>query len=147
MEVCISFIPIHNRIADAISVDSLVAVEVRNWLIRELQADISVFDILGTIPISALSVKIVEMSKLLTKKFDAETQKDAPVDEEKGIVKTEIIEVAAVEKEALDVKLLSSSIPIMPAAEPFKNGIIEAIEEVGSSSDSEGSLVLVEAVE
>ena len=51
------------------TVDSLVAVEIRNWFIKELRADVSVFDILGAIPISTLAVKIAENSKLLAEKF------------------------------------------------------------------------------
>ena len=73
MEVCEPLQPL-NTFPNTYAVDSLVAIEVRNWLIRELQADVSVFDILGTIPISALTVKIVETSKLLANKFDTEKQ-------------------------------------------------------------------------
>ncbi|THC99493.1 hypothetical protein EYZ11_001042 [Aspergillus tanneri] len=46
-------------------VDSLKAVEVRNWLFRELKCDISVFDILSPIPLAKLSVNIAEKSKCL----------------------------------------------------------------------------------
>lgn len=87
-------------------VDSLVAVEVRNWLIRELQADISVIDILGTMPISALAIKIVETSRLLVNKFTGakvevdgvgETDNNADSKEEKD-EKEEKRKVQAVEK-------------------------------------------------
>ncbi|KAL1845792.1 Type I Iterative PKS [Diaporthe australafricana] len=46
-------------------VDSLKAVEVRNWLFRELKCDVSVFDILSPIPLTELSVKIASQSKYL----------------------------------------------------------------------------------
>lgn len=45
--------------------DSLVAVEVRNWIFRELKADVTVFDLLSQIPISALALKLGEKSKLI----------------------------------------------------------------------------------
>lgn len=46
-------------------VDSLKAVEVRNWLFRELKCDVSVFDILSPIPLTELSVKIASQSRYL----------------------------------------------------------------------------------
>lgn len=46
-------------------VDSLKAVEVRNWLFRELKCDVSVFDILSPIPLTELSVKIASQSKFV----------------------------------------------------------------------------------
>lgn len=46
-------------------VDSLKAVEVRNWLFRELKCDISVFDILSPMPLAKLSVNIAQKSKSL----------------------------------------------------------------------------------
>ncbi|KAJ6184264.1 hypothetical protein N7519_005565 [Penicillium mononematosum] len=46
-------------------VDSLKAVEVRNWLFRELKCDISVFDILSPMSLAKLSVNIAEKSKFL----------------------------------------------------------------------------------
>ena len=50
---------------NAYGVDSLVAVELRNWIFREIKADMSVFDILSSIPISALSAKIAANSALV----------------------------------------------------------------------------------
>jgi hypothetical protein len=44
-------------------VDSLTAVEIRAWSSRDLQSDISIFDILSNIPISALARIIVQRSK------------------------------------------------------------------------------------
>jgi hypothetical protein len=53
-------------------VGSLVAVDVSNWLIRELQADDSVFDILGTLPISAMAVKIAPYQQVSGKQVQHE---------------------------------------------------------------------------
>lgn len=49
----------------AFGVDSLVAVEVKNMIFRRLEADISVFDILSTMPLAKLAVKIVSKSKFV----------------------------------------------------------------------------------
>ncbi|KAI1618129.1 PKSN polyketide synthase for alternapyrone biosynthesis [Exophiala viscosa] len=46
-------------------IDSLKAVEVRNWLFREAKADISVFEILSPTPLNVLSTKIAAKSKAL----------------------------------------------------------------------------------
>lgn len=46
-------------------VDSLVAVEIRNWVFKELKAEVTVFDILSAVPITALSQAIAVKSKLL----------------------------------------------------------------------------------
>lgn len=47
------------------AVDSLKAIEVRNWIFNELQADVSVFEILSPIPLSRLAMKIVAKSSLV----------------------------------------------------------------------------------
>lgn len=52
--------PVHSY-----GVDSLVAVEVRNWIFRELKSDVSVFDILSSIPMSELATKIAAKSRLV----------------------------------------------------------------------------------
>lgn len=52
-------------------VDSLTAVEVRAWSFRELQSDISIFDIMSNIPIATLSRTIVTKSKLVPKEVVA----------------------------------------------------------------------------
>lgn len=57
-------------------VDSLKAVEVRNWLFRELKADISVFEILSPIPLQKLARKVASKSKLLKPEIAAEGEKD-----------------------------------------------------------------------
>lgn len=46
-------------------VDSLLAVEIRSWLFTEVQADISVFELLGNVPISALVKVILGKSKFV----------------------------------------------------------------------------------
>ena len=46
-------------------VDSLVAVEVRNWIFRECKADVSIFDVLSNMPLTALAAKIATKSKLV----------------------------------------------------------------------------------
>ncbi|KAF6820847.1 PKSN polyketide synthase for alternapyrone biosynthesis protein [Colletotrichum plurivorum] len=45
-------------------VDSLKAVEVRNWIFRELRCDVSVFDILSPSPLAKLAPRIVARSTL-----------------------------------------------------------------------------------
>ncbi|KAL8891990.1 MAG: hypothetical protein Q9192_005673 [Flavoplaca navasiana] len=44
-------------------VDSLVAVEVRTWVFKEIKADISVFDVLSNVPLTTLARTIVGRSK------------------------------------------------------------------------------------
>ena len=44
-------------------VDSLLAVEIRSWIFTEIQADISVFQLLSNVPISQLVRTMVEKSK------------------------------------------------------------------------------------
>jgi hypothetical protein len=46
-------------------VDSLTAVEVRAWSFRELQRDISIFDIMSNIPIASLARTMVKKSKIV----------------------------------------------------------------------------------
>lgn len=46
-------------------VDSLVAVELRNWVFREVEADVSVFEILSNVPISTLSGTIARKSRIV----------------------------------------------------------------------------------
>ncbi len=43
-------------------VDSLVAVEVRTWVFKEIKADISVFDVLSNVPLASLARTIVGRS-------------------------------------------------------------------------------------
>ena len=44
-------------------VDSLVAVELRNWFVRDMGADLAIFDILGGASISALSLVVASRTK------------------------------------------------------------------------------------
>lgn len=46
-------------------VDSLVALEVRNWITRELKANIALLEILASVPMATLAVKIAQKSKLV----------------------------------------------------------------------------------
>ena len=54
-----------SRPANTYGVDSLVAVEIRNWVFREVKADVSVFEILSNVPLAVLSSKIALKSKLV----------------------------------------------------------------------------------
>jgi len=46
-------------------VDSLVALEVRNWIIREMKANMSLLDILAAVPMEVFASEIAKKSKLL----------------------------------------------------------------------------------
>ncbi|EEQ31726.1 Type I Iterative PKS [Microsporum canis] len=46
-------------------IDSLKAIEVRNWIFNELKADISVFEILSPIPLSQLAMSIISKSSIV----------------------------------------------------------------------------------
>lgn len=47
-------------------VDSLVALEVRNWITREMRANMALLEILAAVPIENFAAKIAEKSKLIT---------------------------------------------------------------------------------
>ena len=49
----------------AYGLDSLVAVELRNWLFREAKADVAVFEVLGKGSLTALAGDIALKSKIL----------------------------------------------------------------------------------
>jgi hypothetical protein len=53
------------RPLSAYGVDSLVAVEVRNWIAREMAVECSVFDVMQNVPITQLAQNLAEKSKLL----------------------------------------------------------------------------------
>ncbi|KAK2003339.1 beta-ketoacyl synthase domain-containing protein [Colletotrichum falcatum] len=47
-------------------VDSLVAMEIRNWIQRDVKADIALFDVLEAVPMTSFADKVVKRSKLCT---------------------------------------------------------------------------------
>jgi hypothetical protein len=57
---------------NAYGVDSLIAVELRNFIFREIKADMSIFDILSSIPLEMLSSKIAASSKLVQAAIESE---------------------------------------------------------------------------
>jgi hypothetical protein len=46
-------------------VDSLVALEVRNWITREIKANMALLDILAAVPIEVFAAQIAQKSKLV----------------------------------------------------------------------------------
>lgn len=50
----------------AYGVDSLVAVEVRNWIAKEIQVELSVFDIMALVPMRQLAADLAAKSRLLS---------------------------------------------------------------------------------
>ena len=46
-------------------VDSLVAIEIRNWIFKDIKSNVSLFDVLSAVPISVLAEKIALKSTLL----------------------------------------------------------------------------------
>lgn len=57
---------------NAYGVDSLIAVELRNFIFREIKADMSIFDILSSIPLTMLSSKIATSSTLVQAAIESE---------------------------------------------------------------------------
>ena len=60
--------------ANSYGVDSLVAVEIRAWVFKEVKSDVSVFDILSNAPLSSLSGKIAANSALLPAELKGESE-------------------------------------------------------------------------
>jgi zearalenone synthase (highly reducing iterative type I polyketide synthase) len=54
----------------AYGVDSLMAVEIRTWILMNLKAEISLFDVLSGNSVAALASKIAAVSKLVSKELD-----------------------------------------------------------------------------
>lgn len=55
-----------HRPLTAYGVDSLVAIEVRNWISREMKTSIPLLDILAAVPMNKLAVKIAQMTGRFT---------------------------------------------------------------------------------
>lgn len=55
-----------SRPANSYGVDSLVAVEIRAWVFKEVKSDVSVFDILSNKPLASLAGTIAAKSTLLS---------------------------------------------------------------------------------
>ncbi|KAI1392973.1 uncharacterized protein F4822DRAFT_441708 [Hypoxylon trugodes] len=53
-----------NKPLSSYGVDSLMALELRNWIGRDFQASVAVFDIMGTVPIAAIGDSIVAKSSV-----------------------------------------------------------------------------------
>ena len=47
------------------AVDSLKAIQVRNWVMKELKCHVSVFDILSPMPLTQLAVNLARRSSLV----------------------------------------------------------------------------------
>ncbi|KAK7956628.1 uncharacterized protein PG986_005850 [Apiospora aurea] len=59
------------RPLSAYGVDSLVAVEVRNWVAREVAVEVSVFDLMANIPMRQLAGDLARKSSLLNQESEA----------------------------------------------------------------------------
>jgi hypothetical protein len=53
--------PVHHY-----GVDSLVAIDLRNWVFRELKSTVTVFDILNSVPLMQFAAKIARSSELVS---------------------------------------------------------------------------------
>ncbi|KAI1653021.1 hypothetical protein F4813DRAFT_400491 [Daldinia decipiens] len=53
-----------NKPLSSYGVDSLMAVELRNWIGRDFQASVAVFDIMGNVPVSAIGDLVVAKSSV-----------------------------------------------------------------------------------
>ncbi|KAK6383872.1 Type I Iterative PKS [Exophiala oligosperma] len=71
-----------------LGVDSLIAVELRNWIFREVGADVGMFEILSEEPMCNLAVKIAGMSKFLPKSLTEGGEEEAKDNafEQKGAI-------------------------------------------------------------
>lgn len=61
-----------NRPVSSYGVDSLVAAEMRNWCFRDFRADISIFELLSSNPISMLAEQIASRSTLVPQGVERE---------------------------------------------------------------------------
>ncbi|GJC84089.1 highly reducing polyketide synthase cla2 [Colletotrichum liriopes] len=56
-----------SRFLHSYGVDSLVAIEIVNWALKEIKSKINVFDVMAGIPITALADNIARKSDLIPK--------------------------------------------------------------------------------
>jgi len=56
----------------AYGIDSLIAVDIRNWILREAKADVPVFEILQAVTLTALAHKVAEKSAFLSQDLKVE---------------------------------------------------------------------------
>ena len=57
-------------------VDSLKAINVRNWVFKEVKADVSVFDIMAPTPLGQLAVNLAKMSSLVSPELVAKVEQE-----------------------------------------------------------------------
>lgn len=67
-------------------VDSLLAIELRNWIFKELKAQVSVFDILSKVPMSQLSTKVASKSSFVPASVQRAAAKNGEDKKEDGLV-------------------------------------------------------------
>ena len=65
-----------NRPMHYYGVDSLVAVEMRNWFVKDMNADVAIFDILGGASIAAVSLVVAGRSGYLNPSSMNQEEKD-----------------------------------------------------------------------
>jgi hypothetical protein len=141
-------------------VDSLIAVEIRNWILKELKSEISILDILSPMPIHILSTKISEGSKILPANLRLEIvekkpneeitandeEKVAPVDDvvasSEGAVKIQVVSTNVVEiairpaadvEQALDITsaaIVNTSVEVAKSEVDGPERIISVVEIV-----------------
>ena len=61
-----------SRAVYSYGVDSLVAIEIRNWIFKELKSQVSVFDILSKVPMSQLAIKVARKSAFVAPEVQAQ---------------------------------------------------------------------------
>ena len=65
-----------NKTLHAYGVDSLVAVELRNWFAKEMKADVAIFDIMNGVSIAAVSQTAAGKSQYKQSEWEENTQND-----------------------------------------------------------------------
>lgn len=69
------------RPVSSFGVDSLVAVELRNWLLSQSKAEVSVFDVVQSKSLTALSTQIAQRSKYISASLKGTPDAQAPAQE------------------------------------------------------------------